>query len=75
MSHAYITGRSLVPLPHGIIDALETTMSDISSNLVTTASEQSEKVGAVYQPTRCFAVECAAAPAIYKLRPHKPTST
>jgi hypothetical protein len=44
MSAAYTTGRALVPLPHGVINALETTMSDLGGSLISAASQQSEKV-------------------------------
>lgn len=44
MSMAYSTGRAMMPLPHSVINALETTMSDISSDFVSAASERSEKV-------------------------------
>lgn len=47
ISAAYSTGKSLVPLPQGVISALENTMSDLGGSLVSTAAQQSEKVPAV----------------------------
>lgn len=43
-SAAYSTGKTLVPLPHSVINALENTMSDLGGSLVSTAAQQSEKV-------------------------------
>jgi hypothetical protein len=43
-SAAYSTGKTLVPLPHSVINALENTMSDLGGSLISSAQQQSEKV-------------------------------